>query len=111
MELTVRKLTVNADALRRAFTPDIFATDEAYAQVLQGKSFRDAYRDVGLNLEKLEALDPCQTIKNRQSSGTAGNLRLDIPRRENSDLGAFFSGKRRKVTEALENLCGFQVKF
>jgi argininosuccinate lyase len=109
MELTVRKLTVNADALRRAFTPDIFATDEAYNQVLQGKSFRDAYKDVGLNLEKLKVLDPGQSIKNRQSSGTAGNLRLDIPRRENSELAAFFLEERRKVTQALDKLRGFQV--
>jgi argininosuccinate lyase len=107
MELTVRALTVNGDALRRAFSPEIFATDEAYLQVVRGKSFRDAYRDVGLNLEKLKALDPAQTIRNRQSTGTAGNLRLDIPCRENSDFAAFFSGERRKVTQILEKLCGF----
>jgi argininosuccinate lyase len=110
MELTVRRLTVNAGALQRAFPPEIFAADEAYSQVLQGKNFRDAYKDVGLNLEKLKAMDPGQTIKNRQSTGTAGNLRLEIPRREISGFINFFSGERRKMTSALEKLCGFQTK-
>jgi argininosuccinate lyase len=57
MELTVRRLSVNAGALRKAFTPDIFATDEVYARVLTGQSFRDAYKDVGLNLDKLRGFD------------------------------------------------------
>jgi argininosuccinate lyase len=110
MELTVRKLIVHEEALRRAFTPDIFAADEAYARVLAGKNFRDAYREVGLNLQKLEALDPAETLKNRRSTGTAGNLRLDVPHREIADFSAFFSEERRKTEKSLAALAGFPVK-
>jgi argininosuccinate lyase len=110
MELTARKLEVNAGALVRAFTPDIFAADEACALALQGKNFRDAYREVGLNLEKLAARDPGETLRNRQSSGTAGNLRLDLPGRRNSEVRAFFSAERKRITKALDGLAGFQIK-
>jgi argininosuccinate lyase len=110
MELTVTKLEVNAAALRQAFTPDIFATDEAYRRVLAGQSFRDAYKDVGLNLDKLTALDPDTTLANRRSTGTAGNLRLDLPLRENSDFVAFFSEESRRSEKILENLAGFSIK-
>jgi argininosuccinate lyase len=105
MELTIKKLKVNAKTLRAAFTPDIFATDEAYARVLAGQSFRDAYREVGLNLDKLKALDPGETLKNRKSSGTAGNLRLEIPRAELFQIGGYFSEERAKIEKSLKKLC------
>jgi argininosuccinate lyase len=110
MERTVRKLKVNAKALRGAFTPDIFATDEAYARVRAGQSFREAYREVGLHLDRLEASDPGETLKNRQSSGTAGNLRLEIPREELARFVAFFSAERGAMNKRLKELCGFAVK-
>jgi argininosuccinate lyase len=110
MELTIRKLELNAGALGAAFTPDIFAADEAYGQVLQGKSFRDAYREVGFNLEKLTVRNPSETLRNRQSQGTAGNLRLDLPRNKNSELEAFFLAARRHISESFENLAGFRIK-
>jgi argininosuccinate lyase len=110
MERTVRKLEVNARVLRNAFTTDIFATDEACARVLAGQSFRDAYREVGLNLDKLKSRDPGETLKNRQSSGTAGRLRLEIPREGLSRLITFFSAEKSKIAKRLRELCGFAVK-
>jgi argininosuccinate lyase len=78
LALTFRKLEVVAPALEKAFTPDIFATDVAYEKVRAGASFRDAYRDVGLNLGALEGRDPRQTIADRTHTGSAGNLGLDV---------------------------------
>jgi argininosuccinate lyase len=80
MDLTVEKLTVNAERLKAAFTPEIFATDKALELVAQGVPFRDAYRDVGRHLEELSARDPTAAIALKTSTGSTGNLRLDVPR-------------------------------
>ena len=44
MLLTVERLQVHDDALTRALTPELFATDTAFALVRGGMAFRDAYR-------------------------------------------------------------------
>ena len=91
MELTFAKLEVNAGRLREGFTPDIWATDAALELVAEGVSFRDAYREVGLNLEKLGSRDPDDSFRTRSTTGTAGRLRLDVL---NEDL--------RSISEAAE---------
>ncbi len=80
MDLTASKLVVNTDALRSAFTPDIFATDRALDLVSKGTPFREAYREVGRSLESLSSADPAEALSRRKSTGTPGNLRLDVPR-------------------------------
>ena len=44
MRLTVERLQVHEAALERALTPELFATEEAFALVRGGMAFRDAYR-------------------------------------------------------------------
>jgi argininosuccinate lyase len=80
MDLTVSKLVVNGARLRAAFTPDIFATDQALEMAAQGVPFREAYRKVGAELEGLSGRDPVEALEKRKSIGAPGNLRLDVPR-------------------------------
>nr|WP_319776826.1 argininosuccinate lyase [uncultured Sphaerochaeta sp.] len=70
-------LQVNEDALIAGCTPELYATDVVLQGVLEGKNFRDTYKDVGLHLEQVAKADPLQTIMNRSSVGTTGNLGLD----------------------------------
>lgn len=77
MELTFRELEVHEDVLNESFIPEIYATDKALDLVASGMSFREAYKEVGLHLEDVDSLDVQSTLKNRTSTGTAGNLRLD----------------------------------
>ncbi|MDD4647215.1 MAG: argininosuccinate lyase [Sphaerochaeta sp.] len=70
-------LQVNEDALIAGCTPELYATDVVLQGVLEGKNFRDTYKDVGLHLEQVTKADPLQTIMNRSSIGTTGNLGLD----------------------------------
>lgn len=110
MSLTISKLEVNTENLEKAFTPDIFATDEALKMVLAGKSFRDAYRDVGTNLDKVKVMSPLDGIKTRTSSGTAGNLRLDKLEKNLTDLKGDITRQEKNVQKSLKELLGIDVK-
>ena len=77
MTLTFDKLQVNPDKLKAGFSKDIYATDVALELVAGGMSFRDAYKEVGLNLDKLGQQDPDDSIGSRTYPGTTGNLALD----------------------------------
>ncbi|MBN2618608.1 MAG: argininosuccinate lyase [Spirochaetales bacterium] len=78
MELSIQKLEVNVDKCIKGFTPENFATDVALEMVAKGASFRDAYVEVGLNIDKLANRDPVEAIKLRTHTGTSGNLGLDL---------------------------------
>ncbi len=101
MDLTIEKLTVNNDALRAGFTPEIYATDRALEMVAEGIPFRDAYREVGRSLDSLSRRDPVESISRKTSTGTTGNLRLDVPRealgREIDWVQTEEAGKRQRV--------------
>jgi len=104
--LTVRKLKVNEDTLINAFDPGIFATDAAIALVAEGMTFRDAYREVGTNPERYSGKDPRSSISDRTSTGTAGNLRLDLAEAELKKLVRQNDEHEKTVNGALENLVG-----
>jgi len=108
--LTVSKLKVNEAALIQAFDPGIFATDAAIALVAEGMSFRDAYREVATHPAKYSAGGPREAIENRTSSGTAGNLRLDLARNTLEGLRRVNMERKQSVYAALERLAGRQVR-
>jgi argininosuccinate lyase len=68
--LCVRRLKVNVEAMKAAFGPEVFATDEALDLVAHGVPFRDAY------LHKLVNRDPLAAIRKKKSVGATGNLNL-----------------------------------
>lgn len=77
MALMLDGLIVNEEQLIQACVPSLYATDIVMQKVLEGGNFRDTYKDVGLHLDAVAALDPIETIRNRTSLGTTGNLALD----------------------------------
>ena len=109
LALTIRKLEVVPEALERAFTPDIFATDAAYELVRAGKPFRDAYLEVGLHLDRLQGRDPRQTIADRTHTGAAGNLGLDALRSDIAASRQTGGEARLRVETALAALAGAEV--
>jgi argininosuccinate lyase len=79
-EALIKNTTPNQAPLEFAFSPEIFAADEANAMVAKGVPFREAYQQVKKNLEKLPSLSAeaiQQNLKQKQSLGAAGNLGLD----------------------------------
>jgi len=76
-DLVISRLKINKEKLRKAFSPEIFAADEAYKLVKEGIPFRDAYRRVAENIHNLKSLAPEESISSRKHLGAAGNLGLE----------------------------------
>lgn len=75
-DLVISRLKVNEDVLDKSCTPEVFATDRALELVKEGMPFRDAYKEVAINLDKLEITDSYKNISSRKHIGGAGNLGL-----------------------------------
>ena len=74
----IDELEWNETTMQQAMTADMYATDRAVELTTAGMPFRDAYRQVGDELDQLEKREPQQSLKARVSLGGPGNLGLDI---------------------------------
>ena len=63
-----------ADRMRAALSPDLFATAEALKRVEAGTPFREAYREVGTNLNALSVPPEAEALAAYTASGTPGNV-------------------------------------
>jgi argininosuccinate lyase len=92
------------DKMKAAMLPEIFATDAAYQLVKQGIPFRDAYRQIGQNLDKLKMDDPITNIKKKKHIGGPGNLKLDSYSEELHDLFKIWQTRDQDFLNTLEKL-------
>lgn len=106
MKLTMEELEIHPEALKKGFTPDIYATDKALELVTDGASFRDAYREVGLSLDELKSRDPVESLLSRTYQGTTGNLMLEESRKNCAELDARIEEKEKPVIKAVKELSG-----
>jgi argininosuccinate lyase len=97
---------VNRDALRRAFTPDVFATDRALEWVAGGMSFRDAYNKAKETLSDLEGMDPHAAIARKTHYGATAGLDFAAYRRRTADLARYGQRERRRFDTAISRLLG-----
>jgi len=66
------------DVLKKSLSPELFAVNEALKLVKeQQMSFRDAYKQIKENLDKLQVPDPEAALREVVSLGGPGNLGLD----------------------------------
>ncbi len=106
--LVARHLEVDQQALMASFDQEVLATDEVFILVKKGTPFRDAYRKVAGRPSTGDiAIKPTvesvmQLLKDRTSTGTPGNLRIDELRGEIKDLGVTV----RKGLERHQNAIG-----
>jgi len=75
----LRNLEWNAERMRSALEPSMYATDLAVDLARQGVPFRDAYRQAA-DPQRWTAGDPEASLAARVSPGAAGELRLDALR-------------------------------
>lgn len=95
--LFVEGITFNEEKLRAACSPELFATDQAYALVRDGVPFRDAYRQVAASLDNLPPMDPVEQLRNRGHLGASGNLGLADLRARVADERAALNQQRAHI--------------
>ncbi len=76
--LVMSGVTPKVDVLRQSLSPELFAVNEALKLVKDKKmSFRDAYKYIKENLDKLRVPDPEAALREVISLGGPGNLGLE----------------------------------
>lgn len=77
LELTLSSIIPNVQILKKACTPELYATHLAYQYVKKGMSFRKAYQKVGNSLKNLPQFDPVSVLRESNHIGGTGNLNLN----------------------------------
>jgi argininosuccinate lyase len=86
--IVVENLVPNEEAMLNDMSHELFAAHKAFEMVKQGLSFRDAYIEVGANLDKIE-IDKeniVKMLKESRHQGGVGNLQLGKIREEVNKL-------------------------
>jgi len=104
MRLSIERLQVVEENLRRGFLPEIYATDRALELVREGMPFRDAYRYVGTHLGELRARDPVANLKSKKLQGGPGNLGLAGLGKRTRAAERWLAAARGKMRKALAKL-------
>lgn len=99
-----RGLRVNPDALRRGFTPGVFATDRALELVARGVPFRDAYHQVKARLGDLSAVDPSAALALKRHAGAPMGLDFGGLARALAADRASVASARRRIGRAISAL-------
>lgn len=76
--ILLNNLTPIKGNLKKALTPEIFATHKAFKLVAKGTPFREAYQVVGKNGSKVYSDDIDNTLKESTHIGGTGNLQLKM---------------------------------
>lgn len=77
-EIVVKRLIPNEDVILADMSTELFAAHKAFERVKEGLSFRDAYVEIGKNLDKIE-IDKesiVAMLKESKHQGGVGNLKL-----------------------------------
>ena len=104
MASLVAGLKVNREALRRGFTPAVFAADHALGLVARGMPFRDAYHYVKKHLEEFRGLDPAKAIALKTHVGATAVLDFIDMARQLAAERAFVSAEKRRFFKAISRL-------
>jgi argininosuccinate lyase len=106
MRLSIERLEVVEENLRKGFLPEIYATDRALELVLEGRPFRDAYRYVGTHLDELSSRDPVKNLKSKKLQGGPGNLGLKTVVKRAAAAEKWLKSVREPFQKALRALLG-----
>ena len=97
-------VAVNKPALKKAFTPEVFAADEALRLVAEGMSFRDAYDHVKNNLSELGEKSPSEAIAAKTHLGAPAGLDLAMLSNRARTATAFCREERKIYSRAVSRL-------
>jgi len=97
-------LKVNRERCIEAFTPELFAADQALRLAQEGVPFRDAYKQVAGKLEGLAEEDPVENIHAKTHLGAPGNLGLDLARQRIGKAEAALKVEQARLDEVKRKL-------
>ena len=115
----LQKLNVNSRACEKACTPELFATDEAYELVKQGKPFREAYQEVAKKFSQRQSTNQItkkkvmifssanlvqKALKQRTHSGSAGNLQLEKLNKSVQEIEQHLDQQKKEFEKAIEQV-------
>lgn len=97
--IIIKSLKPNEEALLNDMSPELFAAHKAFEKVNEGMSFRDAYVEIGANLDKIrvDKNEIGRLLRLSRHQGGTGNLQLDKLKSEISEL--------RKIKEIQSKNC------
>lgn len=104
VQLVLKNLTPNKEVLLKSCTPDMFAAHAAYLLVKKGMPFRDAYKEIGLHLDKIPQFDVVEVLKSSNHEGGPGNLQLEKIVTAIEEEKKWWSGKKEKYNKAIIEL-------
>jgi argininosuccinate lyase len=97
----LKSIQIKSDILKDSFYKHVFSVEVVNDLVLEGMPFRDAYKKVGLDIEK-DDFNPDQSQLKHSHEGSIGNLNLpEIQGKLDSAIQAFQFGK---IDEAFNKL-------
>ena len=110
-QVTLDGLQIDAEKMRDACPPELFATDVAIERVAAGESFRDAYVEVAQMVANGEIEVPLPgeidaMIRRRTSTGTPGNLDLDTTRADLRRRAGEADALGNRISAAVTALAG-----
>lgn len=76
-EILVTNIKPKKENLVKAMSPELYATQAAYELVTKGLPFREAYKQIGENLEQLKQVNAEEALKQSQHLGGTGNLQIN----------------------------------
>ncbi len=88
MSVIIKNIKPVKKVLYKSMTPDLFAAHKAFELLKKGMPFRDAYIEVGANLDKIK-VDPKEVekmLKESTHQGGTGNLGLEKLEKEIKNL-------------------------
>jgi len=102
--LIIENLKPDEEALRKACTPEIFAQDTAIELAKEGVPFREAYKKVAKELDKIETPEIESALKKRSHIGGPGNLQLTKLREEILSKQREIAQRKKNWEKGLSNL-------
>jgi len=100
----VPDIRVDAERCKASFTSELFATDRVLDLVKEGVPFRDAYKRVAAELDRVEMPDPVENIRAKTHLGATGNLGLDLARERIGAERDWAAAARQRWETALARL-------
>ena len=104
MNLVVKGLKASKESCIKAFDNGIFAADEAIELVKKGIPFREAYKKVAENMNKVKKINPEANILSKKHIGATGNLGLKKLISHLNSIKALLSKQENEFNAKIKNL-------